>query len=249
LRELAADYGVAHTTLGRFFARPEITSELKQAGSCSHPAPVSHESKTRERWTATLRPHTWLQKKPRGDSGPSRAWRQPASRDLREATRRPLLTLLTCGGLASLEKRRPSARRLRSTPAVSRAWSSLVERACRTGSSRAAVPLPIARACHRTRTLPRRTRWSQHVVKRGRPDPGCTPCGKRDDSRALRHSHTVGRSLRLRQAQSALDPRGPRGESNTLGRDSRCSGLPTEPIRETLWVRIREPGVACELLR
>jgi hypothetical protein len=32
LRELAADYGVAHTTLGRFFARPEITSELKQAG-------------------------------------------------------------------------------------------------------------------------------------------------------------------------------------------------------------------------
>jgi hypothetical protein len=32
LRELAADYGVAHTTLGRFFARPEITSQLKQSG-------------------------------------------------------------------------------------------------------------------------------------------------------------------------------------------------------------------------
>lgn len=32
LRELAADYGVAHTTLGRYFARPEITSQLKQSG-------------------------------------------------------------------------------------------------------------------------------------------------------------------------------------------------------------------------
>ncbi len=32
LRELAADYGVAHTTLGRYFTRPEITSQLKQSG-------------------------------------------------------------------------------------------------------------------------------------------------------------------------------------------------------------------------
>ena len=32
LRELAADYGVAHTTLGRYFARPAITSQLKQSG-------------------------------------------------------------------------------------------------------------------------------------------------------------------------------------------------------------------------
>jgi len=31
LRALAADYGVAHTTLGRFFARPEITKQLRQA--------------------------------------------------------------------------------------------------------------------------------------------------------------------------------------------------------------------------
>src|SRR6266545_7875606 len=32
VRELAADYGVAHTTLGRYFARPEITSQLKRSG-------------------------------------------------------------------------------------------------------------------------------------------------------------------------------------------------------------------------
>jgi uncharacterized protein (DUF433 family) len=32
VRELAADYGVAHTTLGRYFTRPEITSQLKQSG-------------------------------------------------------------------------------------------------------------------------------------------------------------------------------------------------------------------------
>jgi lambda repressor-like predicted transcriptional regulator len=31
LRQLAADYGVAHTTLGRYFTRPEITSQLKQS--------------------------------------------------------------------------------------------------------------------------------------------------------------------------------------------------------------------------
>lgn len=31
LRELAADYGVAHTTLGRYFQRPEITKQLKEA--------------------------------------------------------------------------------------------------------------------------------------------------------------------------------------------------------------------------
>ena len=30
-RELAADYGVAHTTLGRYFARPQVKTELAQA--------------------------------------------------------------------------------------------------------------------------------------------------------------------------------------------------------------------------
>jgi hypothetical protein len=32
LRELACDYGVAHTTLGRYFARPEVKRQLRQAG-------------------------------------------------------------------------------------------------------------------------------------------------------------------------------------------------------------------------
>jgi transcriptional regulator with XRE-family HTH domain len=32
LRELAAGYGVSHTTLGRYFARPEIARQLKEAG-------------------------------------------------------------------------------------------------------------------------------------------------------------------------------------------------------------------------
>jgi lambda repressor-like predicted transcriptional regulator len=32
LRALAADYGVAHTTLGRYFARPEVARQLRQAG-------------------------------------------------------------------------------------------------------------------------------------------------------------------------------------------------------------------------
>jgi hypothetical protein len=31
LRELATDYGVAHTTLGRFFEQPEVASRLRQA--------------------------------------------------------------------------------------------------------------------------------------------------------------------------------------------------------------------------
>jgi len=31
LRELASDYEVAHTTLGRYFERPEVASELRQA--------------------------------------------------------------------------------------------------------------------------------------------------------------------------------------------------------------------------
>jgi hypothetical protein len=31
LRQLAADYGVSHTTLGRFFARPEARSQLREA--------------------------------------------------------------------------------------------------------------------------------------------------------------------------------------------------------------------------
>jgi len=31
LRELASDYGVAHTTLGRYFERPEVVKQLKQA--------------------------------------------------------------------------------------------------------------------------------------------------------------------------------------------------------------------------
>src|SRR6266571_1742725 len=31
LRELALDYGVAHTTLGRYFARPEVVKQLRQA--------------------------------------------------------------------------------------------------------------------------------------------------------------------------------------------------------------------------
>jgi hypothetical protein len=30
LRPLAADYGVAHTTLGRYFARPQVARQLKQ---------------------------------------------------------------------------------------------------------------------------------------------------------------------------------------------------------------------------
>jgi len=30
LRSLAADYGVAHTTLARYFARPEVASELRR---------------------------------------------------------------------------------------------------------------------------------------------------------------------------------------------------------------------------
>jgi hypothetical protein len=30
LRTLAGDYGVAHTTLSRFFARPEISKQLRQ---------------------------------------------------------------------------------------------------------------------------------------------------------------------------------------------------------------------------
>jgi hypothetical protein len=35
LRGLAADYEVAHTTLGRYFARPQVARQLKQAaGSC-----------------------------------------------------------------------------------------------------------------------------------------------------------------------------------------------------------------------
>ena len=32
LRELACDYGVAHTTLSRYFARPKVAKQLKQAG-------------------------------------------------------------------------------------------------------------------------------------------------------------------------------------------------------------------------
>ena len=32
LRELACDYGVSHTTLSRYFARPEVATQLKQAG-------------------------------------------------------------------------------------------------------------------------------------------------------------------------------------------------------------------------
>jgi hypothetical protein len=32
LRGLASDYGVAHTTLGRFFEQPEVASQLRQAG-------------------------------------------------------------------------------------------------------------------------------------------------------------------------------------------------------------------------
>jgi hypothetical protein len=31
LRELASDYGVAHTTLGRFFERPDVEKQLRQA--------------------------------------------------------------------------------------------------------------------------------------------------------------------------------------------------------------------------
>jgi hypothetical protein len=31
LRELASDYGIAHTTLSRFFERPEVVKELKEA--------------------------------------------------------------------------------------------------------------------------------------------------------------------------------------------------------------------------
>jgi hypothetical protein len=31
LRELASDYGVAHTTLGRYFERPEVAKQVKQA--------------------------------------------------------------------------------------------------------------------------------------------------------------------------------------------------------------------------
>ena len=31
LRELARDYAVAHTTLGRYFARPEVAKELRRA--------------------------------------------------------------------------------------------------------------------------------------------------------------------------------------------------------------------------
>jgi len=30
LRSLAADYGVEHTTLGRYFARPEVARELRR---------------------------------------------------------------------------------------------------------------------------------------------------------------------------------------------------------------------------
>ena len=32
MRALAADYGVAHTTLGRYFARPEAARQLREAG-------------------------------------------------------------------------------------------------------------------------------------------------------------------------------------------------------------------------
>jgi hypothetical protein len=32
LRALADDYGVAHTTLGRYFARPQVVGQLQEAG-------------------------------------------------------------------------------------------------------------------------------------------------------------------------------------------------------------------------
>jgi hypothetical protein len=32
LRELASDYGVQHTTLGRFFERPDVARQLREAG-------------------------------------------------------------------------------------------------------------------------------------------------------------------------------------------------------------------------
>jgi hypothetical protein len=31
LRELASDYGVAHTTLGRYFERPELAKQVKES--------------------------------------------------------------------------------------------------------------------------------------------------------------------------------------------------------------------------
>jgi hypothetical protein len=33
LRELASDYGVAHTTLGRYFERPELAKHTRQAAT------------------------------------------------------------------------------------------------------------------------------------------------------------------------------------------------------------------------
>ena len=51
LRELAPEYGVAHTTLGRNFARPEVARQLREAGRL-----VGRERRAAaERWAAERR--------------------------------------------------------------------------------------------------------------------------------------------------------------------------------------------------
>jgi hypothetical protein len=51
LRELARDYGVSHTSLSRYFARPQAVKELKRAAQLNRAEERAEEA----RWRAELR--------------------------------------------------------------------------------------------------------------------------------------------------------------------------------------------------
>jgi hypothetical protein len=85
LRELASDYGVAHTTLSRFFERPDVAKELKQAVQQRRDADRARNARV----SAERRLEREVRRKAREQAEREKAWRASAASAERALRQRP----------------------------------------------------------------------------------------------------------------------------------------------------------------
>jgi hypothetical protein len=85
LRELASDYGVAHTTLSRFFERPDVAKELKQAVQQRRDAERARDA----RLSAERRLEREVRRKAKEQAEQEKVWRASAASAERALRQRP----------------------------------------------------------------------------------------------------------------------------------------------------------------
>ena len=85
LRALASDYGVAHTTLSRFFERPDVAKEVKRAVQQRRDAERARDA----RLSAERRLEREVRRKAKEQAEQEKVWRASAASAERAVRRRP----------------------------------------------------------------------------------------------------------------------------------------------------------------